>query len=396
MNWKKTLLICFVILLFGGAATALIFSTEPTAQRSGATKQTAMLVDVNKVEQGTYRPVIRAMGTVEPARDINLSPRVGGELINRGSSFTPGGFVEQGDTLLQIDPSDYRYALQQRRSELQQALSDMSLEMGRQEAAQKEYQIFGDTLSDQNRALVLRQPQLNAVRSSVESARAAVEQAELDLKRTTITAPFDGYILSRNVNIGSQVAPGENLGRMVGLEEYWVEATVPLSKLRWLNLPEDGENGTEVRIRNRTAWPGDQYRTGHVYKLLGALETNTRMARVLISVPDPQLYRTDNPDLPRMIIGSFVEAQMQAREMSDVVRLSRDYIRKDETVWVMKDGVLDIRQVEIAFRDPDYAYIREGLNHGEQVVTTNLSTVVEGAPLRLQGEVPDTLSGTIQ
>ncbi|MDX1638702.1 MAG: efflux RND transporter periplasmic adaptor subunit [Balneolaceae bacterium] len=396
MNWKKTLLICFVILLFGGAATALIFSTEPTAQRSGATKQTAMLVDVNKVEQGTYRPVIRAMGTVEPARDINLSPRVGGEIINRGSSFTPGGFVEQGDTLLQIDPSDYRYALQQRRSELQQALSDMSLEMGRQEAAQKEYQIFGDTLSDQNRALVLRQPQLNAVRSSVESARAAVEQAELDLKRTTITAPFDGYILSRNVNIGSQVAPGENLGRMVGLEEYWVEATVPLSKLRWLNLPEDGENGTEVRIRNRTAWPGDQYRTGHVYKLLGALETNTRMARVLISVPDPQLYRTDNPDLPRMIIGSFVEAQMQAREMSDVVRLSRDYIRKDETVWVMKDGVLDIRQVEIAFRDPDYAYIREGLNHGEQVVTTNLSTVVEGAPLRLQGEVPDTLSGTIQ
>jgi multidrug efflux pump subunit AcrA (membrane-fusion protein) len=97
MNKKKTLLICFIILLVGGAFTTLIFSTEPTAQRSGATAETAMLVNVTEVQRDTYRPTIRVMGTVEPSQDIVLSPRVDGEIVERSESFTPGGYVEKGD-----------------------------------------------------------------------------------------------------------------------------------------------------------------------------------------------------------------------------------------------------------------------------------------------------------
>lgn len=70
---------------------------------------------------------------------------------------------------------------------------------------------------------------------------------------------------------------------MVGLEEYWVEATVPVSKLRWINFPEnDSEAGPEVSIRNRTAWSDEMSRTGYLYKIIGALEDQTRLARVLI------------------------------------------------------------------------------------------------------------------
>lgn len=396
MNWKKTLLICLFILFVGGAVTILIFSTEPTASRSGATKETAMLVDIINVQRGTFQPTIEATGTVQPSQDITLSPRVGGEIIRLSENFTPGGYVQMGEMLLQIDPSDYRNLLQQRRSELQQAESDLTIEMGRQNVAEQDYELLDDSLTIDNRSLVLREPQLNTARAIVESAEAAVRQAELDLERTTIKAPFDAYIISRNANVGSQVAPGDNLGRLVGLENYWVVATIPQSKLRWITIPDGNEEkGSDVRIRNRTAWEEDEYREGYLYKLVGALEDQTRMARVLVNVPDPHRYQAENPNAPPLMIGSFVETVIQAEELADVIRINRDYIRQDNTVWVMENEELRIRDVEIIFRDADYAYITNGLNDGDQVVVTNLTTVVDGSPLRLEESDSTTMEDTL-
>ena len=387
MSRKKTILLSLLILLVGVIVTVVIFSTEPTAERGGATKKTAMLVDVIRAQKGSFRPTIRAMGTVEPSRDIILSPRVSGEILRRTEAFTPGGLVKKGEMLLQIDPSDYRNVLQQRKSDLRQAVADLNIEMGRQNVAQKDYQLLDENLSQEQEELILRKPQLNAARSRVEAARAAVSQAELDLQRTTIEAPFDAQVLSRNVNMGSQVARGDNLGRLVGVETYWVEATVPLSKLRWLTFPTDNSSkGSPVRVRNRSAWLQGEYREGYLYKLVGSLEDRTRMARVLVSVPDPLGYEKQNQDVPALMIGSYVEANMQAREIRDVIRLDRSYVRDNETVWVMNDGKLHIRDVEIVFKDDQYAYIQQGLDEGEKVVTTNLATVVEGAPLRTQAD----------
>jgi len=385
LGWKTKLLICGAILLLGAVTTGYIFSTEPTATRTGATRESAMLVDVADVASGAFQPSIIAMGTVRPAKDIILRPRVSGEIIQRADNFTPGGFVREGEILLRVDPADYRNTLQQRKSELHQAEADFKLAQGRQEIARREYDLLDKKLSPENRALVLREPQLRAAQARVESAQAAVAQAELELERTSITAPFDAHVLARHVNIGSQVSPGDDLGRLVGLNTYWVEATVPLSKLRRLFFPKQpGELGSEVRIRNRTAWPEGAYRKGRLFKRIGELEGQTRMARVLVAVDDPLAYRAESADVPALMIGSFVEVRMEAEEIPDVVRLNRDYVREGDTVWLMEDEKLAIRNVQIDFMDAEYAYIREGLNDRDRVVTTNLSTVVEGVRLRLK------------
>lgn len=364
---------------------ALIFYTEPTAEQAGASRATPMLVNVTEVERANYQPTIQVMGTVRASQDINLSPRVSGEIISMSNSFAPGGYVEKGEVLIQVDSSDYKNSLDQRKSELHQAQADLDIEMGQQDVARQDYKLFADTLTEENKALVLREPQLESARSRVESAQAGVDQARLNLERTTIRAPFDAQVLSRNVNVGSQVAEGENLGRLVGINTYWVEATVPLSKLRWMNIPQDdNETGSEVKVRNRTAWPADTYREGQLFRLIGTLEDQTRLARVLVSVPDPQAYKTDDSTVPRLMLGSFVEVHIKANELFDVIRLSRDYVRDDETVWVMEDEELHIKDVEVQFRDAQYAYIKDGLSEGERIVTTNLSTVTDGAPLRLE------------
>lgn len=399
MTRTRTILVCVAILALAAAVLAAVFLTEPTAERGGATKETAMLVDVVTVERGSYRPTVVAMGTVVPVREVVLSPRVEGQVVDRAPAFTPGGLVSAGDVLLEIDPADFRNALAQRRSDLRQARADLELEMGRQDVARQDFELLRETVAPEQRDgdeldgddldgddlnLVLRRPQLDTARARVEAAEAAVEQAELELRRTTVRAPFDAHVLSRDADVGSQVAPGDRLGRLVGTDAYWVEVAVPTSKLRLISIPDGpGTTGSAVRVRDRAAWPEGAERSGRVDRLLGELAGQTRMARLLVTVPDP--LALEGGDVPPLMIGSFLEARIEADELRDVVRLDRDHLRPDDQVWVMEDGKLRIRDVEVVFRDERYAYVAGGLESGDRVVTTNLSTVVDGAALRLDG-----------
>jgi len=341
---------------------------------------------------------------VEAARDVILRPRVRGEVVARAPAFTPGGFVPAGEVLVRLDPADYETVLQQRRSDLSQATADLELEMGRQNVAQRDYELLAEDLAAQNEALVLRAPQLLAARARVEAARAAVRQAELDLARTRVVAPFAAHVLSREVSRGSQVAAGDPLGRLVGVDSYWVVTTVPRDKLRWLELPAaPGQGGATVTIRDRAAWPAGVTRTGRLYSQVGALDQETRLARVLVTVPDPlarEAAAAPGPDdgptagqaIPPLTIGAFVEVRIPGREMTGVVRLPRELIRQENTVWVLAADSLRIRDVEIVVQDTEHAYVTRGLEDGDRVVVTNLATVAEGAPLRLTGAAADTAS----
>jgi len=374
--------------------TTLIFFTEPEAQSEGATIETAILVDVVTTEKGTYAPTIVATGTVQPVEDVILSPLVPGQIVRRDPAFIPGGFVQKGEVLLQIDPSDYRNTLELRKSELLQSETALATEMGRQQIAEQDLELinndslFGDNpLSDNETQLVLRQPQLNAVKANIEAARASMNQAQLNLDRTTIRAPFDAHILSQNVTVGSQVSQGDDLGRIVGTDSYWVLATVPVSRLQWLKFPEsEKEKGSMVRIENPSAWPSGAHREGYLDRQIGALDNQTRLARVLVRVDDPLATSDELQGAPKLMIGTFVEVNIQADSIPNVVRLDRDLVRSNQTAWVMKDNLLEIRELDIILTDNQHAYIKSGLEDGDKVVSTNLSTVTNGVELRTRSE----------
>ena len=379
-----SLALCAAILLAAGGLAAYTFLTEPEAERSGATKKTAMLVETVAVDRGDHRPTIVATGTVEPVRDIVLQSQVGGRIVSLAPDFVPGGFVKKGQVLVRLERDDFQHALAQRKSDLRQALSDLAVEKGRQNVARAEFEFLGEDLAGEDEALMLRKPQLEAVEERVRAARAAIEQAELQLRRTTIEAPFDAHILRRDVNIGSLVTSGAPLARMVGLNEYWVAVELPLSKLSQLSFAADSDGeASEVRVYDESSWGQGVYRSGYLSRLVGALDGDTRMARVLATIPDP-LARGEANDKPPLMIGQFVEAHVQGEVIEGVVPLNRDYLRDETTVWAMEDGKLEVRQVEVEFKDAERAYISSGLDDDDQVVTTNLSTVVEGAPLRTE------------
>jgi multidrug efflux pump subunit AcrA (membrane-fusion protein) len=119
---------------------------------------------------------------------------------------------------------------------------------------------------------------------------------------------------------------------------------------------------------------------------IGALDGQTRLARVLVRVEDPLGQKSSLEDTPMLIIGSFVEVYINASPIENVVRLDKGLVRTGETVWVMKDNKLEIREVDVALTDNRYAYISNGLQTGDKVVTTDLSTVSNGIGLRTEGQ----------
>ncbi len=387
MSKKKTIIISIVIIAAAVAVTLLIFMTEPSASKTGASKETAMLVEIVTAERGSFSPVFEATGNVQPAEVVMLSPRVSGEITRRADQFTPGATVQKGEMLLQIDPADYRNSLQLRESELMQAQSDLNIEQGRQDIARQDYKLIGDTVAGMDESLVLREPQLNAVKARYKAAEASVNQARLNLQRTTIRAPFNGQIISRNMNQGSQVAVGDNLGRIVSTDEYWVVVSLPVSKLPWLKFAaNEDSNGSNVKILDNKAWKKGSFRLGNLRELIGALENQTRMARLIVSIQDPLALQEENTGKPALLINAFVEVNIEAEEIKDVVRLKRDYVRKNETVWVMNNNKLNIKEVEIILQDARYAYISSGLNDQDTIVTSSLATVANGVQLRLKQE----------
>ena len=174
-GFLKTLVICAALIAAGLLATWWIFSSEPEAQRESAVRENAMLVDVVSIESGSFRPVIEVLGTVKPSREVELSARINGQVMELAAEMVPGGEVFPGDVLFRLDDDDYRIALEHRRSELLQAQAQLEIERGRQEIAERDYRQLNKELDPNNRALVLREPQLRSAQAEVRAAQAAVD-----------------------------------------------------------------------------------------------------------------------------------------------------------------------------------------------------------------------------
>ena len=369
------------------AAVALYWLTHRPKPPRRAPEALAALVEVLRVAPAREQVTIRAMGTVRPAHSADLAARVSGEIVEVNPEFVPGGRFGKGARILSVERSDYELAVRQRAADLTRAQGDLALEMGQQDVARREYELLGRDLDDADRALLLRQPQLAKAKAAVSAAEAALDDAQLDLRRTDVTAPFHAVVQTRNADLGSQVNAGAALATLVGTDEYWIETAVPVDELRWIRFPDEGAGpGSAARICHESAWGRGAFRTGVVVRLMADLEPEGRMARLLVGVPDPLDLKSPSAARRPLLIGSFVRVEIAGRELVSVVRLPRSVLRDGNRVWVMDGkGTLEIREVGLAWTGDEYVYVNEGLADGDLVVTSDLAAPVPGMALRTSG-----------
>lgn len=385
-RWSRhvvRLLLVLIILAGGGGISFYWLTHKPTAQRRPPQTQ-ARLVEVSRVRSGTQKVVVKAMGTVVPTRRIQLASRVSGEIVEVSPDFVPGGHFKANQRMLQIEPKDYQLAVQQFTSNLAKAQCDLKVEMGQQSVAQREYELLGQDVQEEDKELLLRQPQLAMVQAAVTAAQASLEQAQLDLKRTNVMAPFNAIVQSRNVDLGSQVNVSTELASLVDTDKYWIQVSVPVDELRWITIPDRSDDkGSLVRVYYESAWGPDALRMGTVERLMTDLEPQGRMARLLVAVADPLELNSDSQNHHSLILESYVRVKIQGPDLEDVVRIPRAALRDGNRVWVMKpDNTLDIRNVTIIWGGSDHVCVTDGPADGDLLVISDLAAPVQGMALR--------------
>ncbi|MHC4718365.1 MAG: efflux RND transporter periplasmic adaptor subunit, partial [Planctomycetota bacterium] len=372
-TWTARLVLAAAVLAATGWISYYWLTNRPKAKRHRPKPQ-ATLVEVNEVSRQSRRAVVRAMGTVVPAQQIQLASQVGGRVVEVSPEFVPGGRLQAGKRVLQVEPSDYQIAVRQRASDLARAQSELRLEMARQAVARREYELLGKDVSAEDREFLLRKPQLASAKAAVAAAEAALERAKLDLARTSVPAPFNATVQSRNVELGSHVNVGAALASVVGTDEYWVQVSVPADELRWIQVPgPDGRGGSEARVYWESAWGPRRFRSGTVGRLMTNLEPQGRMAQLLIAVRDPLDLNSPPERRCPVLLEACVRVEIYGREARDVVRVPRAALREGGRVWVMTDdGTLEIRDVEITLSGDEEVYVSAGLATGDRLITSDL------------------------
>jgi RND family efflux transporter MFP subunit len=299
--------------------------------------------------------------------------------------------VKEGQTLIRLDARDYEATVKLRESELARAELNLKLEQGNQRVAREEYQMLEDIVEDQDQELVLRQPHLEQARAALEAAKAALATAQLNVERCTVKAPFNAVVQEKLVDVGAQVSQSSRLLNLMGTDENWVQAKIPVDQLRWITIPDgDGQQGSEVKVFDEAAWGTGVWRQGSVLRLLGQLEDQGRLSQVLISVKDPLVLDNDETGSLPLLVNSYVRVQIEGKTLEGVMPVKREYLHDGDNIWIMnKEDRMEIRPVEVVFRDKETVYLSGGLENGERIVTTDISAPVEGMLLRLNSPVAD-------
>lgn len=367
-------MIAAVIISYG------IVVSKPKPERK-AKPNNAVTVEVVPLAQTDFQVWVDAQGSVQPRTESTLIPEVAGRIIDVAPQLRDGAFFEAGQTLIQIDPSNYRIAVTVAESKVAEMKLLLVEEQAKARQAEKNWQRLGNGGKPSD--LVLRKPQLLGARAALSSAEAELEKAQLDLRRTRITAPYVGRVLDQMVDVGQYVAPGTVLAKVYAVD--YAEIRLPLSdvQLQFIDVPElyRGQSPKSLTMpevvlsvslgQQQVQWQG------RIVRAEGAYDTRSRRLSLVAQVDDPYAKNAENK--PPLKVGQFVDARIKGRLLQQVFVIPRAAMRENNQVMIVdRQSRLSLRQVDPVWRDQDTIVVATGLEQGEWLCVTPLQYVVNG------------------
>ena len=386
----KIILPILVIAAGGLAARKMILSRPPVEIRDPGVMIPA--IRTIQVYPESVRLSVKAHGTVVPRTESVLSPEVSGRIIYVSPSLRSGGFFDAGDRLVELESTDYELAWVQARSAVSQAQLRIEQEEAEAAIALREWKSLGEGEAS---SLLRREPQLALVQATLESARAASQQAERNLGRTQILAPFAGRVRREQVDLGQFVTTGTPLATIYSVDFAEIRLPLPDEELAFVNLPlnyrGDHQPLPQPRVIIRARFAGSEHTwTGRIVRTEGEIDPQTRVVYAIAQVKNPY-GRGKDLKRPPLAVGMFVEAEIMGHLVKDIFQVPRTALRgRDRVAVVDEDSRLRFRQVEVLRRRSDTVLISKGLEPGERVSVATLESVVDGMQVRVleETEIP--------
>ena len=236
---------------------------------------------------------------------------------------------------------------------------------------------------------MLREPQIRRAEAQLESAKARLETAQLNLERTVVSLPIDVRVINEQVDLGQFVAAGRSVGSAYGIEAVEIEVPLEDDELAWFDIPRQSgavsadHDSAEATIAHVVAnFAGQQHTwTGRVKRTTGQIDSSSRLVSVVVEVTNPSDPAGATPPL---VPGMFVRVRIQGHTLKNAVAVPRDAVRQSNEVWLVNDGKLRIRPLDIVRADRNFAYAVSGVEHGDMIVLSSLDAASDGMNVRTQ------------
>lgn len=359
------------LLIIGLIVAALVISSmlgkmKPPPQKKEASV-VELVIETLTLEAHTVGFEISSQGTVIPRTETILSAEVAGTITRISPKFVAGGVFRAGEELLQIDPTNYRVAVDQAEALLQQR--------------QIEYDGAKKLKAQGYRA----EAELASAAAALALARTELVRARRNLERTSIKLPYEGIVRSKDVDIGQYVNPGSRLGVTFAVD--YAEVRLPLadSDLAFVNLPSVVDVANEPNLKGPGVTLSAIQRgkpvewSANIVRTEGIVDEKSRVTYAVAQIADPYALHADSAAREPLPMGTFVRARIEGAVVEGVIRLPRSAIRGNgQVVFVDDEDRLRIRPVEVLRADADYAYLTGGAAAGDRISVTAIESPING------------------
>ena len=356
---------------------------NPTTVEEAAIEIIPVSVRVAEVNLESVDLVVGSQGKVQAAQTASLSAPVAGPVEWISSSMEAGGYVEGGQALLRLEAADFETALERSRANLQQAQAEAEFadtELARMRELAEQRLASDSQLQDAQR-------RANVNKARLIDAQASYDQAQLDLDRTEIRAPFNAVIQSRDVELGQYVNRAQSVALLYGADEVEVRVPLAIRQLGFLNVPlgQRGEISEEHApdVLLTGMYGGQKYNwPGKLVRIEASIDPSSNTVQTIIRVSQPSTDEDQDENGLRRIplpIGLYVEADIEGRTVENIISLPRSVIRNNNQVLIVDaENKMYYREVEIFRLEEQQVLISSGILPGERICISPIQAVVDG------------------
>jgi len=378
---KQWPIVLIVFILAIGISFSLYFF-KPVAEKKVSKENFPLAEFVIANLKPVAVPVV-SQGSVKAKTVIKLVAQVSGRITHMAKLKINGGFFNKGELLLSIDDTDYRLSMSSAKAKV--AAAKQQLIRVETEAGQAKYdlqQIGRDPSKSSSYAL--REPQLAEAKANLQAAQADLEIARLQMQRTNVTAPFDGRVVSKQVDIGQFVSSGTLLADIYSTETVIVRLPLSLQKteLLGIKLRNNEEIVNSMKIKLIAQYASKKYEWSAVLSHTeGELDARNRLVYLVAEVESP--YEKDElfSDRPPLTPGMFVKAELTGVD-KNIIMLPRSALRYGGNVWLVDElDQLQKRKIEILSKDRKHVYVASGIEQGDKIIVNSIDFPLQGMKL---------------
>ncbi|WP_417502508.1 efflux RND transporter periplasmic adaptor subunit [Marinobacter sp.] len=324
-------------------------------------------VSATEARTESWTPSIKAVGSVKAVNGIEVANEVPGVISS--INFESGDTVKKGDILIRLNTAIDEAAVRTRRAEAQ--------------LAEQEFKRISDLLPKR----AVSQSQFDESKANFDAAQARVNEADAQLSKKVIRAPFDGTLGIRMVDQGEYIATGTPIVEINMLDPIYVDFTLSEKNL------QDVARGYSV-VATVAAVPEQEFK-GKVSAINTSVNPETRTVRVRATLSNPQKL------LRPGMFATIRTLQPKDDEVVTVPRTAVSYNTYGDFVFVIEENddgdlVVNRRSVTAGQTRDKRVAILSGLEAGEKVVSKALLRLRAGQKVKIQEENSDESSGQSQ